>query len=172
PEPGLGYRQRHLPRGRTLGGSSSINAMVYIRGNRADYDGWAAMGFDGWGWDDVLPYFIKSEDNERGASELHGAGGPLRVSEGRARHKTCEAFSEIRVSQEVILSAGSYQSPQLLLLSGIGPAEDLELNNIPQVHELPVGQGMQDHVATWITYTTEEPSLLTAETEENMVVLE
>ena len=59
PEPGLGGRQRHLPRGRTLGGSSSTNAMVYIRGNRLDYDGWAAMGFDGWGWDDVLPYFIR-----------------------------------------------------------------------------------------------------------------
>jgi len=253
PEPGLGFRQRHLPRGRTLGGSSSLNAMVYIRGNRADYDRLAAMGFDGWGWDDVLPYFIKSEDNERGASELHGAGGPLRVSEGRARHRTCEAFieagieaglsanddfngprqdgvgwyqvtqrdgmrcsaavaylhpamarpnltvetgahvnrlllegarvvgveidqndavREIRVNAEVILSAGSYQSPQILLLSGIGPAENLEINGIPQVHDLPVGEGLQDHVATWITYTTDETSLLTAETEENMLLLQ
>jgi choline dehydrogenase len=252
PEPGLGFRQRILPRGRTLGGSSSVNAMVYIRGNRVDYDGWAAMGFEGWGWDDVLPYFIKAEDNERGASELHGAGGPLRVSEGRARHKTCEAFIEagvqagipanqdfngpeqdgvgwyqvtqrdgmrcsaavaylhpamerpnlvveteahvtrllldgtravgVEVDQsnalreirgdEVILSAGTYQSPQILLLSGIGPADDLELNNIPQVHELPVGQGLQDHISTWITYTTDQPSLLTSETEENMVLLE
>jgi choline dehydrogenase len=252
PEPGLGYRQRILPRGRTLGGSSSVNAMVYIRGNRVDYDGWAAMGFEGWGWDDVLPYFIKAEDNEHGASELHGAGGPLRVSEGRSRHKTCEAFIEagieaglpansdfngaeqdgvgwyqvtqrdgmrcsaavaylhpvmdrpnlvvetgahvtrlllegtravgVEVDQndalreihggEVILSAGSYQSPQILLLSGIGPGEDLALNNIVQVHELPVGQGLQDHVSTWITYSTDEPSLLTAETEENMVLLQ
>jgi choline dehydrogenase-like flavoprotein len=253
PEPGLGYRQRILPRGRTLGGSSSVNAMVYIRGNPADYDGWAAMGCDGWGWEDVLPYFIKAEDNERGASELHGAGGPLRVSEGRARHRTCEAFieaaveagipenddfngprqdgvgwyqvtqrdgmrcstavaylhpvrdrpnlvvetdahvtrllldglrvigvevdqgnqlREIRADREVILSAGTYQSPQILLLSGIGPADDLALNHIPQVHELPVGQGMQDHIATWITYTTDEPSLLTAETEENLGLLE
>jgi choline dehydrogenase-like flavoprotein len=251
PEPGLGYRQRILPRGRTLGGSSSVNAMVYIRGNRADYDGWAAMGFDGWGWDDLLPYFIKSEDNERGASELHGTGGPLRVSEGRAHHRTCEAFIEagveaglaptddfngpaqdgvgwyqvtqrdgmrcsasvaylhpvidrpnltvetgahvtrllleglravgVEVDQndtlreiragEVILSAGSYQSPQILLLSGIGPADDLELNNIPQIRELPVGQGLQDHVATWITYATDEPSLLTDETEENLGLL-
>src|SRR5205807_3959155 len=168
------------------------------------------------------PYFIKSEDNERGASELHGVGGPLRVSEGRARHKTCQAFIEagleaglpanedfngseqdgvgwyqltqrdgmrcsaavaylhpvmdrsnlvvetnahvtrllldgsravgVEIDQhdalreiranEVILSAGSYQSPQILLLSGIGPAEDLALNHIPQVHELPVGQGL------------------------------
>jgi choline dehydrogenase len=252
PEPGLGYRSRILPRGRTLGGSSSLNSMVYIRGNRADYDAWAAMGFDGWGWDDLLPYFIKAEDNERGASELHGVGGPLRVSEGRARHKTCAAFIEagleagleanddfngpqqdgvgwyqltqrdgmrcstavaylhpaterpnlvvetgayvnrvlldgaravgVEVDQnevtreiranEVILSAGSYQSPQILLLSGIGPAENLELNGIPQVHDLPVGEGLQDHVATWITYTTDEPSLLTAETEENMLLLQ
>ena len=252
PEPGLGYRSRVLPRGRMLGGSSSLNSMVYIRGNRADYDAWAALGFDGWGWDDVLPYFIKAEDNERGASELHGAGGPLRVSEGRSRHRTCEAFVEagveagipltqdfngpeqdgvgwyqvtqrdglrcstavgylhpvmerpnldvltgayvtrlllegtravgVEIDQndaldeiragEVILSAGSYQSPQILLLSGIGPAEDLELAGIPQVHELPVGQGLQDHVATWITYTTDEPSLLTEETEENVALLE
>ena len=94
PEPGLAGRQRYLPRGRTLGGSSSVNAMVYIRGNRADYDGWAAMGHKGWGWDDVLPYFIRAEDNERGAGELHGAGGPLGVSENRSRYRTCEAFVE------------------------------------------------------------------------------
>jgi choline dehydrogenase-like flavoprotein len=253
PEPGLGYRQRILPRGRVLGGSSSINSMVYIRGNRADYDAWAAAGFEGWGWDDVLPYFLKSEDNERGASELHGAGGPLRVSEGRSRHRTCEAFieagveagislsedfngpeqdgvgwyqvtqrdglrcsvsvgylhpamerpnlevrtgayvtnllldgnravgvaidqngqpDEVRALREVILSAGSYQSPQILLLSGIGPAEELELGGIPPVHDLPVGRGLQDHVSTWITFTTDQPSLLTEETEENIGLLQ
>ena len=213
PEPGLGYRQKILPRGRTLGGSSSVNSMVYIRGNRADYDAWAAMGFDGWGWDDLLPYFIKSEDNERGASELHGVGGPLRVSEGRARHRTCEAFIEagveaglaptedfngpeqdgvgwyqvtqrdgmrcstavaylhpamdrpnltvetgahvtrllldgaraigVEIDQadalreiragEIILSAGSYQSPQILLLSGIGPGRG------PRAQQHPAG---------------------------------
>jgi choline dehydrogenase len=248
PEPGLGFRQRILPRGRTLGGSSSVNAMVYIRGNRADYDGWAALGFEGWGWEDVLPYFLRAEDNERGASEYHGAGGPLRVSEGRSRHSTCAAFVEaaiqaghpetddfngpaqdgvgwyqvtqrdglrcstavaylhpvlerpnlvlqtdsyvtrlllegtravgVEIDQgnelreirggEVILSAGTYQSPQILLLSGIGPAEELELGGIPSVLDLPVGVGLQDHPATWITYTTSEPSLLTAETEENL----
>jgi choline dehydrogenase-like flavoprotein len=253
PEPGLGGRQRYLPRGRTLGGSSSTNAMVYIRGNRLDYDGWAAMGHDGWGWDDVLPYFIRAEDNERGASELHGAGGPLSVTEGRSRYRTCEAFieaaqqaglplnedfngaqqdgvgwyqvtqrnglrcsaavaylhpalerpnltlltgahvtrlllegtralgveidqndelREIRAEREVILSAGSYQSPQILLLSGVGPAADLELVGIPVAHELPVGQGLQDHLATWITYTTDEPSLLTSETEENLMLIQ
>ena len=252
PEPGIGFRSRHLPRGRMLGGSSSLNSMVYIRGHRSDYDRWAAMGFEGWGWDDVLPYFIKAEDNERGASELHGAGGPLRVSEGRSRHRTCEAFIEagveaglptnddfngpeqdgvgwyqvtqrdgmrcstavaylhpamerpnltveagahvtrllfdgtravgVEVDQldelreirggEVIVSAGSYQSPQILLLSGVGPAEELELGGIPPLHDLPVGRGLQDHVATWITYTTDQPSLLTEETPENIALLQ
>jgi choline dehydrogenase len=252
PEPGLDYRQRVLPRGRTLGGSSSVNAMVYIRGNRVDYDGWAALGFSGWGWDDVLPYFLRAEDNERGASDLHGAGGPLHVAEGVSRHATCEAFIEAGVEAglplnedfngpeqdgvgwyqvtqrggmrcsaavaylhpaaerpnltvltdahvtrllldgtravgvevdhgnqlqpvhagEVILSAGTYQSPQVLLLSGIGPAEDLELAGIPTVVDLPVGQGLQDHISTWITYTTDQPSLFTAETEENLALLE
>jgi len=253
PEPGLAGRQRYLPRGRTLGGSSSVNAMVYMRGNRADYDGWAAMGHQGWGWDDVLPYFIRAEDNERGASELHGAGGPLGVIDNRSRYRTCEAFieagleaglapnddfngpeqdgvgwfqvtqrngmrcsaavgylhpvlgrenltlitgahvtrllldgtravgveidrdnelSEVRAEREVILSAGAYQSPQILLLSGVGPSEDLELVGIPTVHELPVGQGLQDHPSTWITYTTDELSLLTVETEENLGLLQ
>jgi choline dehydrogenase len=253
PETGIGGRQRVLPRGRTLGGSSSVNAMVYIRGNRADYDEWAAMGFDGWGWDDVLPYFIRAEDNERGASELHGAGGPLRVSEGRSRYRTCEAFieagvqagmpltedfngaeqdgvgwyqltqrdgmrcsaavaylhpvlqrpnltvmtdahvtrvlldglravgveidrgnelSSVEADREVILSAGTYQSPQILLLSGVGPAEHLDLVKLPQVHELPVGDGLQDHLACWITATTAEDSLLGAETEEQMMLLQ
>jgi choline dehydrogenase-like flavoprotein len=253
PEPGLGYRSRVLPRGRTLGGSSSLNAMIYIRGNRADYDAWAAMGCAGWGWEDVLPYFLRAEDNERGVSELHGAGGPLRVSDGRSRYRTCEAFieaaeqagmpgnddfngpaqdgvgwyqvtqrdgmrcsaavaylhpvlgrpnltvetgayvtrlllvggravgveidqhdavREVRAAQEVILSAGAYQSPQILLLSGIGPAEELAFGGIPPVVDLPVGRGLQDHLATWITYTTDAPSLLTAETEENLALLQ
>jgi choline dehydrogenase-like flavoprotein len=249
PEPGFDGRQRVLPRGRTLGGSSSVNAMIYIRGNRVDYDGWRALGCEGWGWDDVLPYFMKAEDNERGASELHGAGGPLRVSEGRSRYATMAAFieacaqggieltddfngpqqdgagwyqltqrdglrcstavaylhpamerpnltvetdahvtrllldgsratgvevdqgnalREIRADREVIISAGAYQSPQILLLSGIGPAADLELAMIPVVADLPVGTNLQDHPATWITYSTESPSLLTAESEETL----
>jgi choline dehydrogenase-like flavoprotein len=79
---------------------------------------------------------------------------------------------EIRAGREVILSAGSYQSPQVLLLSGIGPPADLELAGIPPVLDLPVGSNLQDHVVTWITYTTEEPSLLTAETEENVALIE
>jgi choline dehydrogenase-like flavoprotein len=252
PEPGFDGRQRVLPRGRTLGGSSSVNAMVYIRGNRADYDGWAALGCEGWGWDEVFPYFLKAEDNERGASEYHGAGGPLRVSEGRSKYATMTAFveaavqagieptddfngakqdgagwyqvtqrdgmrcsaavaylhpvlerpnltvstdahvtrlllegnravgveydqgnalHEVRAEREVIVSAGAYQSPQILLLSGIGPAADLELAAIPVVEDLPVGANLQDHPATWITYTTDSPSLLTAESEESLALI-
>ncbi len=252
PEPGLGHRQRHLPRGRTLGGSSSSNAMVYIRGHRADYDEWAAMGLSGWGWEDVLPYFLRAEDNERGAGEWHGAGGPLSVIDNRSRYATCAAFieagvqaglpanddfngpaqdgvgwyqvtqrngmrcsaavaylhpamarenltvltgahvnrvlldgrratgveidrggppEEIRAEREVILSAGAYQSPQILMLSGVGPADHLQMVGIPPVHVLPVGEGLQDHPSTWITYTTDQPSLLSAETEENLGLL-
>ena len=77
-----------------LGGSSSLNAMIYIRGNPLDYDEWRDAGCAGWGWDDLLPYFLRAEDNERGASEFHGAGGPLPVSEARARSASCEAFME------------------------------------------------------------------------------
>ena len=91
PEPGIDGRRRYLPRGKMLGGSSSMNAMIYIRGNPADYDGWAAGGATGWGWPDVLPYFLRAEDNERGASDLHGAGGPLTVSDGRSRHALMDA---------------------------------------------------------------------------------
>src|SRR3954451_9710520 len=89
PEPFCDRRRIYLPRGRTLGGSSSMNAMIYIRGNRADYDGW---GVAGWTYDDLLPYFLRAEDNERGASEYHGAGGPLTVSEGRSRNPMAQAF--------------------------------------------------------------------------------
>ena len=84
-EPGANDRRIYLPRGRMLGGSSSLNAMIYIRGNPLDYDEWRDAGCAGWGWDDLLPYFKRAEDNERGASEFHGAGGPLPVSEARAR---------------------------------------------------------------------------------------
>ena len=90
-EPGANARRIYLPRGRMLGGSSSLNAMIYIRGNPLDYDEW---GLEGWGWDDLLPYFIRAEDNERGASEFHGAGGPLPVAEARARSAMCGAFLE------------------------------------------------------------------------------
>jgi choline dehydrogenase-like flavoprotein len=76
-EPGLGGRRLYLPRGRVIGGSSSVNAMIYLRGHRADFDEWADMGCTGWSYDEVLPYFKRSEDNERGENEFHGVGGPL-----------------------------------------------------------------------------------------------
>src|SRR3954469_15647302 len=91
-EPNCDGRRIHLPRGRTLGGSSSTNAMVYIRGNPADYDSWRDAGCAGWGFADLLPYFMRAEDNERGASELHGTGGPLAVSDGRSRNPMMDAF--------------------------------------------------------------------------------
>ncbi|MEM9436391.1 MAG: GMC family oxidoreductase N-terminal domain-containing protein [Pseudomonadota bacterium] len=94
PQPGLNGRRGYQPRGKTLGGSSAINAMLYVRGHRADYDGWAASGCEGWGWDDVLPYFLKSETNSRGASDIHGADGPLQVSDQIAPRAISHAFLE------------------------------------------------------------------------------
>ncbi|MEV7025508.1 GMC family oxidoreductase N-terminal domain-containing protein, partial [Kitasatospora sp. NPDC093558] len=92
PEPGLGGRRVYLPRGRTFGGCSSLNAMIYVRGARADYDGWAAAGATGWSYGEVLPYFRYAEDNERGEDEFHGVGGPLTVSDGRSGHPLASAF--------------------------------------------------------------------------------
>jgi choline dehydrogenase len=91
-EPELNGRTISQPRGRVLGGSSSINGLVYIRGQREDFDGWRALGNTGWDWDGVLPYFIRSEDFARGAGEFHGAGGPLAVSDQSEPHPLCEAF--------------------------------------------------------------------------------
>src|SRR6476659_1998740 len=91
-EPGLDDRRIYLPRGKTLGGSSSITAMIYIRGNPADYDEWSELG---WGWNDVLPYFLRAEDNTRGASEHHAVGGPLCVSDSLARTGLSEAFLDV-----------------------------------------------------------------------------
>src|SRR3954449_3549096 len=242
PEPNCDNRRIKLPRGRVLGGSSSINAMVYIRGNRADYDGW---GIDGWSYADLLPYFIKAEDNERGANEYHGAGGPLPVSNGRSLNPMVGAFcdaaveagltanddfngehqegfgfyqltqkggmrascavaylhpamerpnltvapymhvrkilfegtravgveaqqlgqiSEFRAEREVILSAGAYGSPQLLMLSGVGPAEHLTMKEVEVLLDQPaVGENLIDHPATQAVWTTPEPvSLLLA----------
>lgn len=92
PEPHLNGRRIYQPRGRTLGGSSSINGLVYIRGQAEDFDAWAALGNTGWGWNEVLPYFKRSESNERGASDYHGGDGPLAVSNIRGRHELVEAF--------------------------------------------------------------------------------
>ncbi len=92
PDPNMNGRRIYWPRGKTLGGSSSINGLIYIRGQREDYDHWAALGNTGWGFDDVLPYFVKSEGNERGAIPLHGGDGPLKVSDIGATHELIEAF--------------------------------------------------------------------------------
>jgi len=92
PDPNMNGRQIYWPRGKTLGGSSSINGLIYIRGQREDFDHWAALGNAGWGYDEVLPYFIKSEGNQRGANPLHGGDGPLKVSDIGTRHELIEAF--------------------------------------------------------------------------------
>jgi choline dehydrogenase len=254
PEPGLDGRRRYLPRGRMLGGSSSMNAMIYMRGNPADYDEWEALGAEGWGWDAVLPYFLAAEDNERGASALHGAGGPLTVSDGRSRHTLMDAFleaaeqaghppnqdfngpeqdgvgyyqltqrngmrcsaavaylhpalgeprenltvitealctrilldggratgveierrgqlSELRAEREVILSAGTYNSPQILMLSGVGIGAELQGYGIAPRAELPVGENLQDHPHVGVAYLTDTETLITAQTEENLALL-
>ena len=91
-EPGLNGRSLRYPRGRVLGGSSSINGMIYMRGQAADYDGWRQMGMTGWGWDDVLPYFLRAEDNWRGSGQFHGVGGEIRVEQQRLRWNILDAF--------------------------------------------------------------------------------
>jgi choline dehydrogenase len=253
PEPGLDNRRLYLPRGRMLGGCSSINAMIYIRGNRLDYDAWAAAGHAGWGYDDVLPFFRRSEDNERGEDAYHGADGPLSVSESRSMHplvdtmleaarqaghehnpdfngarqegvgrfqltqrnglrcSTVDAFlqsagerpnltvitrafalrvlfegdravgveisrdgevREVRATQEVVLSAGAYHSPTLLMLSGIGPEDQLSPLGIEIRERLPVGENLQDHCMAQLNYLTDEPSLFMATTPENIALLQ
>lgn len=252
PEPGLGGRRVYLPRGRMLGGSSSMNAMVYMRGNAADYDGWASGGADGWSYPDVLPYFIRSEDNELGANDYHGVGGPLHVSESRAMSPVADSFVEaaveagyqfnadfngavqtgvgryqltqrngmrwsaadaflrralfrrnltlftdalahrvvfeegravaveissareislLRADREMVLCAGAYGTPHLLLLSGVGPADHLTTFGIPVVADLPVGQGLQDHLLCGINYQSSEESLITAVSPANLAKL-
>src|SRR5579859_4169222 len=94
PEPGLHGRQVFQPRGKVLGGSSSINGLLYVRGQHEDYDHWRQLGNTGWGFADVLPYFRRAEDQARGADDFHGAGGPLAVSDVCEPHPLCEAFIE------------------------------------------------------------------------------
>ncbi|MDN6886949.1 choline dehydrogenase [Variovorax sp. CAN2819] len=240
PDPNMNGRRIYWPRGKTLGGSSSINGLIYIRGQREDYDHWAALGNDGWSYDDVLPYFIRSEGNQRGGDAFHGGEGPLRVSDIAAKHELIEAFidgaaqtgvprtndfngaaqegagyyqltthkgwrcstakayltpavkrrpnlrieteamagrllfdgrraagisyrqgGELKTARcrgEVLLSAGSLQSPQLLQLSGIGPRALLDRFGIPVVHELPgVGENLQDHLQIRLGYECTKP---------------
>lgn len=101
PQPGLNGRRGYQPRGRALGGSSAINAMLYVRGQRQDYDGWADLGCDGWDWDSVLPYFRKSENNVNGASAAHGASGPLHVSDQKAPRPISLAFVEANTQRQI-----------------------------------------------------------------------
>lgn len=237
PQPGLNGRTGFQPRGKVLGGSTSVNAMVYTRGNRQDYDSWAALGNPGWTYEEVLPLFKKAENNECfGANDYRGIGGPLNVSYLRSPSVINEAFLqacesqglprnpdyngarqfgaapaqvtqrngerwsaarayitphtgranlkvmtrahasrvvlegkravgvqflqdgktlEVRARREVILSGGAYGSPQLLMLSGIGPAAHLAQHGIAVAHDLPgVGQNLQDHITTVLIYRT------------------
>ena len=243
PDPNMNGRRIYWPRGKTLGGSSSINGLIYIRGQREDYDHWAALGNTGWGYDDVLPYFIRSEGNQRGTIPYHGGDGPLKVSDIGAKHALIEAFIDgaqqigpssvrrtddfngaqqegagyyqlttskgwrcstatayldpargrpnlrieteafaaglimegrravgvryrqggamksARCNVEVLLAAGSIQSPQLLQLSGIGPRVLLERHGIPVVVDAPgVGENLQDHLQIRLTYESTRPT--------------
>jgi choline dehydrogenase len=234
PEARLNNRTMYQPRGKVLGGTSSINGMIYMRGHAADYDQWRQMGNEGWDYDSVLPYFRKAEDNERGASEFHGSGGPLRVSDQPYKWEIAESLIEAckqagipynpdfngatqegcgyyqtttrdkrrwstaaaylkparsrpnltvktrahatkvliengravgvefqtprgretaRAAREVVVSGGAYGSPQLLLLSGLGPAAHLQDMGIEVVRDMPgVGSNLQDHFNTFCTY--------------------
>jgi choline dehydrogenase-like flavoprotein len=239
PQKGLNGRKGYQPRGKCLGGSSAINAMVYVRGHRDDYDHWAALGNTGWSYDEVLPYFKKSEHNERIKNEYHGQHGPLNVSELRSDNPYQKTFIEaakqvgyplnddfngaeqeglgvyqvtqkngerwstargylvphlgkrpnlhivtqasvskiviendravgveykhkgqsltIQVSKEVLLSAGAFQSPQILMLSGIGPRQELEKHGIPVVKDLAgVGENLHDHPDFIFAYKTKQ----------------
>jgi choline dehydrogenase len=252
PEQRLGERRVYLPRGRTLGGSSAMNAMIYIRGNAVDFDGWADEGAPGWSYREILPYFIRSEGNERGDPRYHGHSGPLAVQDGRSMHPLVDHLIEAAVGsgyrlnddfngasqlgvgrfqltqrsgvrcsaasaylhpareranlqvftdalvlrlllegrratgvsihrhgqtetlfseREIILAAGAYGSPQILMLSGIGPADELDDPfGIPVVVDLPVGTNLQDHPLLPMSYLTDERSLFGAGSPEDVAL--
>ncbi|MEG1627040.1 GMC family oxidoreductase [Pseudomonas sp.] len=239
PDPGMNDRRIYWPRGKVFGGCSSINGLIFIRGQRADYDAWASAGNVGWGWDDVLPYFRRAENNDLGPGPTRGTDGPLSASSIKARHPLTEGFIgaakelgvphvqdfnsgeqegvgyyqlttrkglrcstavaylhpakrranltieslaqaekilfdgtravgvqyrqngqslSVKARREVILSAGALQSPQLLQLSGVGPAQLLKTFNIAAVHNLPgVGENLQDHLQIRLIYECTRP---------------
>ncbi|WP_109312965.1 GMC family oxidoreductase [Ruegeria sp. AU67] len=246
-QPGLNGRKGFQPRGKALGGSSAINAMLYVRGHPSDYDEWADLGCEGWDWKNVLPYFRKTEGNARGADDLHGGDGPLQVSDqsepraishafveacgqqqirktkdfngptqegaglyqvtqfhdGAHKGERCSAAAaylrgaksrpnltimtgaeaqkilldkkrangvllrqkgkavEVRARREVILSGGAFGSPQLLMLSGIGPEDELKQHGIPVLHDLPgVGQNLQDHLDYVLSYHSKRKDVI------------
>ena len=241
PQRGLGGRCGYQPRGRGLGGSSALNAMIYLRGQREDYDDWASGGAPGWAWNDVLPYFIRAECNERGANAFHGDAGPLNVADLRSPHPAAALFiaageqaglprnedfaaetqegvgwyqvtqkngerwsaarayldparqrpnlhvmtdalatriviearraigvqvrqgntqSDIRARREVLIAAGALQSPQLLMLSGVGPASHLRELGIETLNDLPVGNNLHDHPDITINRRVADSELL------------
>ncbi len=247
PQPHLNNRRGFHPRGRGLGGSSAINAMVYVRGHPTDYDEWAELGAEGWDWQSVLPWFLKSEGNARGGSTLHNADGPLQVADQqhprpitrafieamvelqipenqdfngptqngaglyqvtqfhngphkgercsaaaaylhpvmlrpnltvltRARSerltfdgKTCTGLlirrktgqTHLRARREVLVCQGAFGSPQLLLLSGIGPEDHLRSHGIAPVHPLEgVGKNLQDHLDHTLSYRSLRPDVV------------
>ena len=239
PEPTMHDRRMYWPRGRGLGGSSSINGLIYVRGQPEDYDRWAAAGNAGWSWQDVRPYFIKSEHNSRGPSEYHGGDGPQWCSDIQPPHELMDAIiragqeigvprnddfngarqegvgyyqlftrkgwrcssavgylrparkrpnltvrtgahatrilfegtravgieyrrrgklHRVRAAREVILAAGAIQTPQLMQLSGLGPAKPLQALGIPVVADLPgVGDNLQDHLQIRLIYKITKP---------------
>src|SRR5215467_2257528 len=239
PEPELDDRRIIQPRGKLLGGSSSINGLLYLRGQPADFDHWRQLGNAGWSFEDVLPYFRRAEDQERGADALHGTGGPLAVSDVCEPHPLCEAFIEANqqagfprnddfngkdqegagyfqytarnglrrstargylrqarglpnlevatnalatrivmdgrraagieyrrgdethvasATREVILAGGAFNSPQLMQLSGLGPADLLRQHGIAVVADIPgVGADLQDHMQVRFQYRCTEP---------------
>lgn len=242
PDPGLNGRSIDWPRGKVLGGSSSLNGLLYVRGQQADYDRWRQMGNEGWGWDDVLPLFVRSENQERGADAFHGTDGELSVSNMRLQRPICDAWVAaaqeagypfnpdyngknqegvgyfqlttrngrrcsaavaflnparkrpnlqivtgaqvqkviveegratgvsylngsgaaqfVGCNREIVLSSGAIGSPQILMLSGIGEAEQLKDNGIDVVHDLPaVGKNMQDHLQARLVFKCNEPTL-------------
>jgi choline dehydrogenase len=254
PQAHCNMRRVPWPRGRTLGGSSSINYMIYIRGHAADYDHWARLGNKGWSYEDVLPLFKKSEHNERMENRFHGRGGPLNVADHRLRHPLSEMFvaaaeatgvahnddfngwsqdgcgfyqltqkdgrrwstasaflrpalsrpnltvitgaltcrvrfegrravgveyvcrgqsASASAEREVILSGGSINSPQLLMLSGVGPAEHLRAVGVDVVVDLPgVGLNLQDHLGTFLRYEITGPFSLYGATPEQLAAVQ
>jgi choline dehydrogenase len=236
PEPELNGRVMYQPRGRVLGGTSSINGMVYMRGNAADYDEWRQRGCEGWDYDSVLPYFKRAEDNQRGGDQFHGTGGPLKVQDHRWQPTLARALHDAaleagipptsdfngaqqegvgyyqstinnarrwssaraylrkrpnltivtgahatrvlvengravgveyrtpagpltaRAGREVIVSGGVYGSPQLLMLSGLGPAAHLQQHGVKVIKDMPgVGSHLHDHFNTYVAYRCSQP---------------
>ncbi len=242
PDPGLNGRSIEWPRGKVLGGSSSLNGLLYVRGQPQDYDRWRQMGNTGWGWDDVLPLFKRAENNERGADAFHGDKGPLSVSNMRIQRPITDAWvaaaqaagypfnpdyngatqegvgffqltsqngrrcssavaylnpvkkrpnlrivthaqvdrilldgrratgvrytdragrpQTVTANREIVLSGGAINSPQLLMLSGIGEADQLSEHGLTVAHDLPgVGKNLQDHLQARLVYKCNEPTL-------------